>query len=138
MHDKYTREDTVRFPGDPSTLAGLLSRIQSYFGNGGLFNPEYMEHDKVRDLFLDILKYLRCENKLMKLVKLDKEAGAAYITLLPREIVKGEVKLTLHADDSDVLLDYDEKGRLIGIEILDLNILHPDVAEGGVVETQAR
>lgn len=31
----------------------LLSRIQSYLGNGGLFNPEMMEHDKVRDLLID-------------------------------------------------------------------------------------
>jgi hypothetical protein len=31
----------------------LLTRIANYLGNGGLFNPEYMEHDKVRDLIMD-------------------------------------------------------------------------------------
>lgn len=36
----------------------LLNRIQSYFGNGGLFNPEYMEHDKVRDLIMDCGEYI--------------------------------------------------------------------------------
>ncbi len=36
----------------------LLKRIQSYLENGGLFNPEMMEHDKVRDLILDLREYL--------------------------------------------------------------------------------
>lgn len=30
----------------------VLERIQDYLGNGGLFNPEAMDHDKVRDLIL--------------------------------------------------------------------------------------
>ena len=29
-----------------------LEQIKSYLGNGGLFNPEMMEHDKVRDLII--------------------------------------------------------------------------------------
>lgn len=36
----------------------LLERIQSYLGNGGLFNPESMEHNKVRDLILDCNEYI--------------------------------------------------------------------------------
>lgn len=36
----------------------LLLRIREYLGNGGLFNPEQMEHDKVRDLIMDIRDYL--------------------------------------------------------------------------------
>jgi hypothetical protein len=36
----------------------LLSRIQSYLGNGGLFNPECMEHNKVRDLIMDCNEFL--------------------------------------------------------------------------------
>lgn len=32
----------------------LVERITDYLGNGGLFNPELMEHDKVRDLLMDI------------------------------------------------------------------------------------
>ena len=31
----------------------LIVRIENYLGNGGLFNPECMAHDKVRDLLLD-------------------------------------------------------------------------------------
>lgn len=42
----------------------LKARIENYLGNGGLFNPEFMEHEKVRDLLIDIrdeitLKYGR-------------------------------------------------------------------------------
>lgn len=36
----------------------LLSRIQNYLGNGGLFNPELMEHSKVRDLLMDCRTYI--------------------------------------------------------------------------------
>ena len=31
----------------------LTQRITEYLGNGGLFNPESMEHNKVRDLLID-------------------------------------------------------------------------------------
>lgn len=31
----------------------LTQRINDYLRSGGLFNPEMMEHDKVRDLLLD-------------------------------------------------------------------------------------
>lgn len=37
---------------------GLLDRIQNYLGNGGLFNPEMMEHEKVRDLIMDCRDYI--------------------------------------------------------------------------------
>jgi hypothetical protein len=36
----------------------LESRITEYLCAGGLFNPEYMDHEKVRDLLLDLRKYL--------------------------------------------------------------------------------
>jgi len=31
----------------------VLMRILDYIGNGGLFNPDLMDHDKVRDLVVD-------------------------------------------------------------------------------------
>jgi len=37
----------------------LLARIQDYLGSGGLFNPEMMEHDKVRDLIMDCRKAIQ-------------------------------------------------------------------------------
>lgn len=36
----------------------LINRITNYLSVGGLFNPEYMEHDKVRDLLINCREYL--------------------------------------------------------------------------------
>lgn len=38
---------------DTFNTQSILARIQDYLGNGGLFNPEMMEHDKVRQLIMD-------------------------------------------------------------------------------------
>ena len=35
------------------SVAELQASIKSYLCNGGLFNPEMMEHSKVRDLLLE-------------------------------------------------------------------------------------
>lgn len=32
----------------------LRELLRSYFGNGGLWNPEHMEHDKVRELLAEL------------------------------------------------------------------------------------
>ena len=32
----------------------IQDRIRNYLESGGLWNPEAMEHDKVRDLLIDI------------------------------------------------------------------------------------
>lgn len=42
----------------------LLARIQNYLESGGLFNPEMMEHDKVRDLIMDIREHLQRGSRL--------------------------------------------------------------------------
>ena len=36
----------------------LLKRITEYLENGGLFNPEYMNHQEVQRLLIDIRDYL--------------------------------------------------------------------------------
>lgn len=41
-----------------TTKATILGQLDSYFGNGGLFNPEMMDHDKVRKLLLDCQEYI--------------------------------------------------------------------------------
>lgn len=41
------------------TSEALLNRIQDYLGNGGLVNPEMMEHNKVRDLIIDLRDYIQ-------------------------------------------------------------------------------
>lgn len=34
----------------------ILEKIEEYLSNGGLFNPELMDHDKVRDLLIECRK----------------------------------------------------------------------------------
>jgi hypothetical protein len=36
----------------------LLERVKNYLEVGGLFNPEMMDHDKVRTLIMDLGKYI--------------------------------------------------------------------------------
>jgi len=46
-----------------------LPRITNYLSSGGLFNPEMMEHDKVRDLIIDArteIQSLQSENEQLK------------------------------------------------------------------------
>lgn len=35
------------------TTEAVIARINEYLANGGLFNPELMDHIKVRDLIID-------------------------------------------------------------------------------------
>jgi hypothetical protein len=41
-----------------NTRQELIERINEYLCTGGLFNPELMNHDKVRDLLIDLRKFL--------------------------------------------------------------------------------
>ena len=41
-----------------ATARQLRARLDNYFGNGGFFNPESMEHDKVGLLLRDIAAFL--------------------------------------------------------------------------------
>lgn len=57
--DKPTKRIERSVPAPVSTAkATILGRLDSYFGNGGLFNPEMMDHDKVRDLLRDCRAYI--------------------------------------------------------------------------------
>ena len=44
-------------------MSDIVERCNEYLSAGGLFNPEMMEHDKVRALILDIQTYLH-ENQI--------------------------------------------------------------------------
>jgi len=44
----------------------ILARIQDYLGNGELFNPELMEHDKVRDLLVDCRTCIEAHHQTVK------------------------------------------------------------------------
>jgi hypothetical protein len=39
-------------------MSNISDRITEYLGSGGLFNPEAMEHEKVRDLLIDCRAYV--------------------------------------------------------------------------------
>jgi len=47
----------------PAPVNRLVGRIREYLSNGGLFNPELMDHEKVRDLLMDVLEHLSSEKK---------------------------------------------------------------------------
>lgn len=47
----------------PAPVQRLVGRIREYLSNGGLFNPEMMDHDKVRDLLMDVLEHLTTKEK---------------------------------------------------------------------------
>lgn len=53
-----SEEENEMILGRIKETKALVERIQNYLGNGGLFNPEMMEHDKVRDLLMACRDYL--------------------------------------------------------------------------------
>ena len=61
----------------------------------------------------------------------DTEADAAHIALLGG-IGPGETARTVPACDGQVVLDFNAAGHLIGIELLDLDMLHPDLAKDAI------
>lgn len=54
--DRFIRADHLA-----AERRALDDRITNYLENGGFFNPELMEHDKVRDLLMDCLAFLRMD-----------------------------------------------------------------------------
>ncbi len=52
----------------------------------------------------------------MMKITYDKEADAAYV-YLDKEIKEGQVKKSVEKTE-DIILDFDKKGRLLGVEIL--------------------
>ena len=46
----------------------MEDKITEYLGVGGMFNPELMEHEKVRDLLIECRKEIKRLNKYRSLV----------------------------------------------------------------------
>jgi YD repeat-containing protein len=61
----------------------------------------------------------------MTTIELDKRNGVAYLRLPDHTGVMGSVKRTTTAAPG-VLFDYDEQGRLIGIELLQCRVEEPE------------
>lgn len=51
--EKHFPNTAAKADGMKNPYAGLVARITNYLSNGGFFNPEAMEHDKVRTLLMD-------------------------------------------------------------------------------------
>jgi uncharacterized protein YuzE len=58
----------------------------------------------------------------------DTEADAAHIALRGG-IGPGETARTVQACDGRINLDFNSAGQLIGVELLDMDLLHPDLAK---------
>ena len=66
-------------------------------------------------------------------VTYDENNGLGYIAL--KRIGKGEARRQRHVlGDNDIILDFNKKGALIGIELLRSSLLHPDLKPGKVDE----
>jgi|SRR4030095_4562957 len=50
MDKHLTRKATTKPTGEAQDIE---ARVDDYLASGGLFNPEMMEHDKVRELLID-------------------------------------------------------------------------------------
>lgn len=66
----------------------LADRITNYLGNGGYFNPEMMEHEKVRNLLIDCREYFNAQavTNIMKNPNCDNDKclqSAGEVRLLP-------------------------------------------------------
>lgn len=59
----------------------ILDKIENYLGNGGLFNPELMEHEKVRDLIMD------CKEEIQKRDKQELELKKLNLELLKEKSI---------------------------------------------------
>jgi hypothetical protein len=75
----------------------LVRRINNYLGNGGLFNPEMMEHDKVRDLLLACRDYLSGFD--VNLDKLKKD----YAIVCQRERIEAQLACDLRTTQDQVI-----------------------------------
>lgn len=88
----------------------ILERIKNYLGSGGLFNPELMEHEKVRDLIMDCrdeiqkrdteIDKLKNENKELKKSNTDSVIALRF-SLMTNQIKKLKVDLKREQDRVD-------------------------------------
>lgn len=74
----------------------MIDKITEYLSSGGYFNPELMEHDKVRDLLMDIREQLAVYAKAI----MDKDAE-----ILRLRFTLAEIR-ALHAKSSKLLSEH--------------------------------
>jgi hypothetical protein len=72
----------------------MIDKITEYLSNGGYFNPELMEHDKVRDLLMDVREQLAVYAKAI----MDKDAEIKKLTRMLNEAI--DAHLTVEIENS--------------------------------------
>lgn len=104
-------EDRDPYTPEPQkSTQDIPERITEYLMLGGLWNPEHMDHDKVRTLFIDCREYiikLQAENKSL-LERLTRTTEQAKLQVPPdwydtveglREVIAEQVKELNRRDD---------------------------------------
>jgi len=74
----------------------MIDKITEYLSNGGYFNPELMEHDKVRDLLMDIREQLAVYAKAI----MDKDAEIKRLRQALKLIETGAKRYYREGEDS--------------------------------------
>ncbi len=68
--------------------------------------------------------YARMPEERVLRLRYDASADAAYIYLQPGDVIQPSVVRTEHVGTS-INLDFDDKDRLVGVEVLSASLLHP-------------
>jgi hypothetical protein len=79
-------------------MTDVLKKVDAYLGNGGLFNPESMNHEQVRDLVIELRGALEYERGKRELAEHNLACNAQ---TLADHIRKEERRFSL---DDDVLV----------------------------------
>lgn len=73
----------------------LVERITQYLGAGGLFNPEAMEHNKLRDLLLDCRDRIEALERELAAEQRSRDADAICYDSMRAAAEKAEAALSL-------------------------------------------
>lgn len=58
------QSDDLTVPQDkPCESLELVERLNNYLGNGGFWNPDLMERDKMRNMIVDVRDFLAAMNE---------------------------------------------------------------------------
>jgi len=90
----------------------MNDKITEYLSNGGYFNPEFMEHDKVKDLLMDIREQLAVYAKAImdkdnRLAELDRKLYLAEARIKQlKEMIINEREACATVCDGNVDAEY--------------------------------
>jgi hypothetical protein len=91
-----------------------IEKIDEYLRNGGYFNPEMMDHDKVRDLLIQCRDDLEAFARIFRQLNLDKYPDTYFVTGALGKFEKHEMPPKLMVVPSygvDVTYIYERTGK---------------------------